>query len=725
MERSEELSLSLDKFQWEAVQGPILAATPITIQGGDGTGKTRALVGRAVHLLDQGADPQDILYFCFNPGMALEFRKRLDRLPQPYSEMARRIYSGTPEQWALDVLRLYRHPLDRIPPQFIVWDRAKEGEAISHYVTDRKEGTTLDSATRAEILDWNSRGLALGKVHGVPPGRPHGLGAIAHYNWEKREANALGIDELIPRLIQALEQDPSIWRVGVGNGPCHLLLDGVQDATEAHHRLLDRLGHGAGSITATRDPNQALSSLPGGDPLDPWPSRSAWNQEVRHLLRINHRAGPRLGDAARKIATSPRTRGLEDHYSVSLRYALKSPPVIKRFYGDGDEETRNFLLQQLYDLHVNGSPWEEMAVVCRDPADVAQIKSWLATQAIPCVARGELPDPPDPQLRRITGVLTSVLRPLDIDPFVGAFEEAGVSPTVVRQLKEKLQRTVRDEQVDLFEAARTEMTHFQPGSGTYNALGSMIEAREELDEMLSDGKTTLTEICRRIPELLGLNGDPSPVVSQLLDLSDSLARVPGETQRDQAFRLLDRTNASLYPGALSLHEGGVVVTTVQAARGLEWRIVFFLDAHVPQENRSDQEENRIRYTGLTRASERLFYLVPMHRAKRSWPDPWLIPALLEHPDVDLDVERKTRAQERATKPEPAPQPPQPSGTAPAESDPVLPLTERAGNFRAAMDFIDRYRNPAHPDPIDPKQLKEFARRWFIEGDDLPKKETSP
>ena len=47
----------------------------------------------------------------------------------------------------------------------------------------------------------------------------------------------------------------------------------------------------------------------------------------------------------------------------------------------------------------------------------------------------------------------------------------------------------------------------------------------------------------------------------------------------------------------------------------------------------------MRYIALTRGTHRLYYLVPLDRSNRAFPNPWQVADLLEQPDVELDTGR--------------------------------------------------------------------------------------
>ncbi len=200
-----------------------------------------------------------------------------------------------------------------------------------------------------------------------------------------------------------------------------------------------------------------------------------------------------------------------------------------------------------------------------------------------------------------------------------------------------------EQRLDIFEAARRQLDHFQPGGTVHGGLSRMLDARKELDMMLSYPTVSLSQVCRRCAELLGIPaGDsPSSAFSSLIALCESTPEGPWATPRERLQRLLDRVNPDLYPVS---HGAGVTVTTVEDARGHEWRVVFFMDADMPDAGRSGHEEQRIRYLAFTRGAERVYYVGLLYRSDSLGRGPWMVIPVLERGPNRQDTDSGPRAQ---------------------------------------------------------------------------------
>ena len=626
MSQSRIPSFSMGAQQRRAAEMPAISQTPITVSGSSGTGKTHTCLGRVRYLLDRGVEPRHITYVSVNTRMVMKFRELIDHLPPEYSRTDQDIFVGTPVQLAVRYLRVSGAAILGMPAQFSLWDWTQAAEIISASWGKGADEQKLEDATIYRILGWEAFDQDRAGVHRTPPQDPLWGRVRGRYASEKRACHALGVSDVKRLAIEAMDQRPELGRVFAGECTLHLLVDGMQDLTTTDRALLDRLIREDGSLLVTCDPNQAVSSQSGGDIRDPWPTQEAWEPASRHTLPFINGATAPLAHAAGRLAASPSMTGLSGYPLLAARVIGGSPPVVRQF--DFSDEADAFLLQELNRLHDAGTNRSESVVICRDQTDVLRLRTLLESRGIPCVAWCGVQDPPDQHARRVIGLIASVLNPLDISAFAAAaFGRDALRWVVARHVMENLNAIVREHDVDFFEAARRHQANFQPGGRVYTSLERMIKARQSL--YLSSRERTVEELCRRALALLEIpSDDPSPGLSKLLEISRHFPNRRWNYVRDRAVEFLDRVNPDLYPGALS-RDGGVVLTTVEEARGLEWPKVFFLDADVPEERRSQGEEQRLRYVGITRATHRLDYLVPLDRSNRAFPDPWLVAHELE------------------------------------------------------------------------------------------------
>ena len=87
-------------------------AGPILVIAGAGSGKTRTLVYRMAHLIEQGVVPESILLLTFTRRAAQEMLNRASELT---AGTCRRVVGGTFHATANILLRRYGHHLEQAP----------------------------------------------------------------------------------------------------------------------------------------------------------------------------------------------------------------------------------------------------------------------------------------------------------------------------------------------------------------------------------------------------------------------------------------------------------------------------------------------------------------------------------------------------------------------------------------------------------------------------------
>ena len=120
----------LNQAQYEAAT---TMAGPLLIIAGAGTGKTRTLVYRVAHLIDQGAPPERILLLTFTRRAAEELLRRVETIrgkKAGAASLAHKVWGGTFHAVANRLLRLYGRPLG-IRPDFTVLDQADTADLMS------------------------------------------------------------------------------------------------------------------------------------------------------------------------------------------------------------------------------------------------------------------------------------------------------------------------------------------------------------------------------------------------------------------------------------------------------------------------------------------------------------------------------------------------------------------------------------------------------------------
>ncbi|MBT6460505.1 MAG: UvrD-helicase domain-containing protein, partial [Planctomycetaceae bacterium] len=161
----------LNPAQMEAVLAPV---GPLLVLAGAGTGKTRVVISRILHLVRQGTPPERILAVTFTNKaareMVLRIGKRFDTKRKPTKDKKKDFQPKKPEISTIHSLcvRILRRHAERAgyPQRFVIVNRGEQ-ETTARRVL--KELKVAEATLRpADLLDrmsrWKSRGVGPNEV---------------------------------------------------------------------------------------------------------------------------------------------------------------------------------------------------------------------------------------------------------------------------------------------------------------------------------------------------------------------------------------------------------------------------------------------------------------------------------------------------------------------------------------------------------------------------------
>ncbi len=529
----------------EALRGPV------RVLAGAGTGKTRAITHRIAYGVASGVyAPTEVLAVTFTTRAAGELRSRLRSLGAD-GVQARTFHSA-----ALRQLRYF-------------WPLVHGTELPT--LTESKLGMVASAASRQRVqVDQSTlRDLAAevewAKVSNVSPddyprlafrrGRSvNGVDAetvgrlFAGYEEVKRSQSRMDMEDVL-LLAAGLLADEERVAAQVRRQYRWFVVDEFQDVSPLQSALLDLWLGGRDELCVVGDPAQTIYSFAGADAtyLRDFPRRFPGTTSVE-LVR-NYRSTPEVVAAANTLLVGTPSAG------VRLAAQRPSgPPVRFTAYPDEVAEAEG-VADAVGALHVDGTPYSEMAVLFRVNARSESFEEALAERGIPYVVRGA----------------------------ARFFDRAEVREAVTR----------------LRGAARS-------GAGS---AGDVVEP--DADLVTSVG--AVLSVMGWLPEAPSVRGqarDRWESLQSIVDLAaDLVAQQPAPAPGLAEFvELLDRRAAEQHAPS----GAGVTLATLHAAKGLEWDVVFVVgvsEGSLPityaESPTAVEEERRLLYVGLTRTRRSL------------------------------------------------------------------------------------------------------------------------
>jgi ATP-dependent DNA helicase UvrD/PcrA len=350
----------------EAVRGPVC------ILAGAGSGKTTTITRRIANQVASGVfKASEILAVTFTDKAASEMRERLESLGAE-GVAARTFHSG-----ALGQL----HAFGGDPPEKIVASKALPLRQIAN--TLPKPFRFRPAGDLATEVEWakNRRLTPATYLAGLgdhtPPIPPDLMKRVfQEYERRKQAAHYADFEDLLERAIHLFEHDAHALAELLDRYRA-FTVDEYQDVNLLQQTLLDRWLGARGDLCAVGDDYQSIYGFTGATPryLLGLPERFPHATVVR--LEANYRSTPQVLELANRIV--PRLGGAQKVLGATQP---PGPETVARPFASTLDEVA-FVVERVGVLTAEGVPYEEMAVLCRTNARLADFEEPFHEARIP------------------------------------------------------------------------------------------------------------------------------------------------------------------------------------------------------------------------------------------------------------------------------------------------------------------------------------------------------
>ncbi|CAN5539817.1 UvrD-helicase domain-containing protein [soil metagenome] len=616
----------------EQQQAVLTTQGPVLVVAGPGSGKTRVLVHRIAHLIqDEHVLPENILAVTFTNKAAGEMKKRVEHLLG--AGAAAGLWIGTFHSIGVRFLR--QNPglvADRLGllPNFVIYDDADQMSLAKQSVVavglDPKQVAprrmlSRISAAKSEMLDPNEFAKTVEKYDDEVV-----LRVYREYQRLLHKANAIDFDDLLILPIKLFDAAPALLE-RYQTMFHYILVDEYQDTNRVQYILVSALADRYRNLFAVGDPDQSIYAWRQADIRNILGFEADYPDATMIKLETNYRSTRRIVETAdrlikensQRIERTLRTDNAEGEM-VSLR-ELSDERHEARFVVD---EIRRLMNIQ------HASP-HQIAVMYRTTAQSRVLEEAFRMSAINYRIVGGLRFYERKEVKDVIALLRVLYNPADEISLNRVIENLpvgrGIGPKAIDQVRAWStvnQVTLTDGFIALAPSLALQDSPSLTGAARAagQKLGSLIGQLRELEKEL-----TLTQLFDALVDRSGyqssFNHDSEEemerwanVLELRSDLEDFDAIAPGEalaTYLDQV---------QLVSDADTMKDGNVpqvTLITLHSAKGLEFPIVFItgveegllpvsraIENEVNDPN-AIEEERRLFYVGITRA-ERLLYL---------------------------------------------------------------------------------------------------------------------
>lgn len=652
-----DLLAHLNKPQQQAVlhtEGPLL------ILAGAGSGKTRVITHRIVHLIrEHGVRPWNILAVTFTNKAAKEMAERVRHLLGSHDTPLIATFHATCGR----ILRQDIHQLG-YESSFAIYDD-KDSERL---LKDVIRELNLDdkrypaNGIGARIDDCKNRGLL---PEELPPGdlwNQQFIRIYAAYQERLKRCNALDFGDMILQTVRLFEQFPdtlSRWQHRFQ----WLLVDEYQDTNPVQYRLIRLLAGERQNLCVVGDDDQSIYSWRGADIRNILEFEKDFPQVSVIRLEQNYRSTPTILQAAGAVVARNFGRKAKTLWTDNPD---GEPIRCERL--ESDRAEARFVSSEIALLQRNGLLLSEMAAFYRTNAQSRLLEEALAAEGIPYHIVGGVRFYARLEIKDILAYLRLLENPSDD---VSLKRVINVPPRGIGAATvERVAELARQGQITLFEAFEQAVDSNLLGSGPRSKVAAFVELLQRFRRLAAT--QLMPELVRAVLEESGylarLKESRDEEDSERLEnLAQLVSAVEEFSTANPEAGLADFLEQVALVSDLERGEAGrpsVTLMTLHAAKGLEYKAVFMvgmeerLFPHVRSLDDPDgmEEERRLCYVGMTRARERLYLLYARRRMifgqeQANLPSRFLkeIPAeLMERNHVSCSPEPPSSAQPKSS-----------------------------------------------------------------------------
>lgn len=636
----------LNEEQLKAVlhdQGPLL------ILAGAGSGKTRVITSRAVHLINSGkARPHNILGVTFTNKAANEMKERVKKALESCDSLG----AGVPEfstfhSFCLKLLRRHADLIGYIRP-FAIFDDDDSGKLISKILKAFNLNEKIITPSRLKRFIENNKNSL------VSPEESYGLvrawekdyaAVYAEYQKRLKESNAMDFGDLISNAVKLLKDNPAILEHYSGIYR-YIMIDEFQDTNYIQDKLVRLLAGGHNNICVVGDDDQSIYSFRGATIDNILNFEKAYPGCSVIKLEKNYRSTRNILNAASTLVSSNRQR--KDKTLKTDRQGGGSRITV--YSANTDYSESYYVAKEIKRLiRQEGYYSKDIAVLYRANSQSRILEDRLIKESIKYNIYGGLKFYQRKEIKDILSFLRFAANPRDIVSFERSIQAVpiGIGEKTVKTMEETASKNGIDilsaygeglfssfrgfgksasktdaaNYFDIIAKVRAEIREVSKvsaeagydggedrdgnpdaGSGAGNGLAGIINhvyKASGYEAMLKAGASKADELdanrMDNIDELINAAHEFDDII-EFLDQS-AINDSREETEPDGS---TDITRVSLM--------------TLHSAKGLEFPVVFimgleenlFPHARSMDDESGLEEERRLCYVGITRAKERLY-----------------------------------------------------------------------------------------------------------------------
>ena len=597
---------------------------PLMVIAGAGSGKTRVLTYKIIHLLKKGVSPFNILALTFTNKAAKEMKQRISKLTN--DNQAKSIWMGTFHSVFARILRS-ESELIGFPPNFTIYDSYDSEKLISNIIKEMNLNKDFYKAKgiKNRVSSLKNSFITPKNYFNQPEliesdklANRIQFGEI-YRNYVDRcfKSAVMDFDDLLLKTNQLLNSSPETL-IKYQKIFKYILVDEYQDTNYSQYLIIKSLADRYQNLCVVGDDSQSIYSFRGANIDNILNFKKNYPECTTYKLEQNYRSSKNIVEGANSLIKKNKYKIDKNIWTLN---DSGSKIILNRSQNDSDEGrfvASNIFEEKNNNQLNNGS----FAVLYRTNAQSRSIEDALRKANIDYQVFGGLSFYQRKEIKDVTAYLRLVVNSNDEESFrrIVNFPPRGIGLKTL----EKLLIISERENISMYDAIN--IIDKYPKLFNKGVMGRITDFRNLIESLKIESKTknadyVLTNVINgsgiidfyrnegsvesinRIENIEELRSGINDFILEQKELADGDTSI---TRYLQDISLYSETDKSFSSDRVSL-------MTIHMAKGLEFNVVYVVGIEenlfpsILSLNSSEdlEEERRLFYVAMTRAKDKL------------------------------------------------------------------------------------------------------------------------
>ncbi len=596
---------------------------PSMVIAGAGSGKTRVLTYKIVHLVENGVDPFEILALTFTNKAAREMKLRISAMIG--ESESKNIWMGTFHSVFAKILRFEAHKIG-FTSDFTIYDTQDSERLVSSIIKEKnldkdvyrpKSIRNRISTLKNNFITVNGYFSNNELVESDNLSRKPETGNIyKEYNERLIKSNSMDFDDLLMKTNELLNNYPEILAKYQEKFK-YILVDEYQDTNNSQYLIVKSLSDKYQNICVVGDDAQSIYSFRGANINNIINFRNDYDEVEVFRLEQNYRSTKNIVNAANSVIEHNKNK-IDKEVWTDNDFGDR----VEIIANDSDIGEARGLCQKIISL--NNTSFSNIAILYRTNAQSRPIEDSLRLNKIPYQIFGGVSFYNRKEIKDVLAYLRLIVNSSDEESLkrVINYPARGIGQVTINKiilaaqkhnltLYETIKRN-NELSIGLSGSVLTKLQNFidlidvfkieNKKLNAFDLTKEVIEKVRIIDDLKKDDSPEGISRVENVQELLNGIRDFIEDQKELVDSNDKLSEFLSTVSLSTDFDIENQD------------QDKVSLMTLHLSKGLEFKHVFIVGLEedlfpsaLSYNTRSElEEERRLFYVGITRAKENLY-----------------------------------------------------------------------------------------------------------------------